>query len=134
MVLVKSNSKTRQAKQRSIIKTRRLNLLIKAGAGSKRLKDSNIPNGSFVSKRKRNPFIPVKLYFLFKKNRDRIKFISHKNERSSFIPVKPIFLNNRNALGNQFTYSKAKLSLHPGRTYYCRSKEQCLREAIYFIE
>jgi hypothetical protein len=60
-MLIKNKCNTRLAKQRSMIKTRKLNLLIKTGVVDKRLKDSNIPYGSFTNKKERNSFIPLKL-------------------------------------------------------------------------
>ena len=107
--LIKNKCKARPAKQRSMIKTRRLNVLIKTGAIDKRLKDSNILDGSFINKKKRNPFIPEELYFLSKRDKDWIKYISHKKINSS-IPAEPSVLIDRNALGNQITNSRVN---HP---------------------
>ena len=48
--LIKSKCKVRRAKQRSIIKNRKLNLLIKPCTGGKKLK-FNHPNGSSIKKK-----------------------------------------------------------------------------------
>ncbi len=100
--LIKSKYKVRLAKQRSIIKNRKLNLLIKPCIGGKKL-DFNNPNGSSI---KRviviYPFIPVKPHLLSKKGRERIKFISQKKESCS-IPTKLNILINKNVLANQVT-------------------------------
>jgi hypothetical protein len=100
--LIKSKCKIRPAKQRSIIKGRKLNLLIKPCTGGKKL-DFNNPNGSSIKRVIATyPFIPVKLHFLYKKGREWIKFASQKKESCS-IPAKLNILINKNVLANQVT-------------------------------
>ncbi len=67
--LIKNNCITRLAKQRSIIKDKKLNLLIKP-CTSGRKSGPNDPNGSAINRRVMTyPFIPVKLHILSKKSR-----------------------------------------------------------------
>jgi len=103
--LIKSKCKVRRAKQRSIIKNRKLNLLIKPCTGGKKLK-FNHPNGSSINKRVvvNYPFIPVKLHFLSKKSREWIKLASPMKAIKPSIPAKPNILINKNVLANQITY------------------------------
>jgi len=99
--LIKSKCKIRPAKQRSIIKGRKLNL-IKPCTGGKKL-DFNNPNGSSIKRVIATyPFIPVKLHFLYKKGREWIKSASQKKESCS-IPAKLNILINKNVLANQVT-------------------------------
>ncbi len=94
------------AKQRSIIENKELNSLIKPCTCGEKL-GSNNHNGSFTNKRIVTcPFIPVKLHLLFKKNKEWIKFASHKKEAQSSIPAKPSALINKSALVNRVTYLK----------------------------
>jgi len=100
--LIKSKCKIRPAKQRSIIKGRKLNSLIKPCTGGKK-SDSNNPNGSSIKRVVATyPFIPVKLHLPFKKGRERIKFASQKKEGCS-IPAKLNISINKNVLANQVT-------------------------------
>ena len=103
--LIKSKCKVRRAKQRSIIKNRKLNLLIKPCTGGKKLK-FNHPNGSSINKRVvvNYPFIPVKLHFLSKKSREWIKLASPMKAIKPSIPAKPNILINKNVLADQITY------------------------------
>ena len=103
--LIKSKCIVRRAKQRSIIKNRKLNLLIKPCTGGKKLK-FNHPNGSSINKRVvvNYPFIPVKLHFLSKKSREWIKLASPMKAIKPSIPAKPNILINKNVLANQITY------------------------------
>ena len=149
--LNKSKCIIRLAKQRSIIKDRKLNLLIKPCTGGRELDPSN-PIGLAINRRVViYPFIPVKLHFLFKKSSKWIKFVSHKKEIKpsisaeanilinknvlvnhvthltrlvsyeakvkSFFPDKLSVLIDDSTLGDQITYSKVKLSFHPGRIH-----------------
>ena len=103
--LIKSKCKVRRAKQRSIIKNRKLNLLIKPCTGGKKLK-FNHPNGSSIKKRVvvNYPFIPVKLHFLSKKSREWIKLASPMKAIKPSIPARPNISINENVLANQITY------------------------------
>ncbi len=72
--LIKNKCMIRLVKQRSIIKNKKLNLLIKPYT-SGRKSGPNDPNGSAINKRVAiYPFIPVKLHFLSKKTKEWIKF------------------------------------------------------------
>ena len=100
--LIKSKCKIRPVKQRSIIKSRKLNSLIEPCTGGKKL-DFNNPNGSSIKMVIATyPFIPVKPHLLFKKGREWIKFASQKKESCS-IPAKLNILINKNVLTNQVT-------------------------------
>ena len=100
--LIKSKRKIRPAKQRSIIKGKKLNLLIEPCTGGKKLYFNN-PNGSSIKRVIATyPFIPVKPHLLFKKGREWIKFASQKKEGCS-IPAKLNILINKNVLANQVT-------------------------------
>ena len=102
--LIKNKCITRLAKQRSIIKNKKSNLLIKPCTSDKK-PDSNNRNGSFINKRVVNyPFIPVKLHFLSKKSREWIKLASPMKAIKPSIPTKPNILINKNVLANQITY------------------------------
>ena len=103
--LIKSKCIIRLAKQRSIIKDRKLNLLIKPCTGGNKL-DPNHPNGSSINKRVvvNYPFIPVKLHFLSKKSREWIKLASPMKAIKPSILAKPNILINKNVLANQITY------------------------------
>jgi hypothetical protein len=103
--LIKSKCKVRRAKQRSIIKNRKLSLLIKPCTGGKKLK-FNHPNGSSINKRVvvNYPFIPVKLHFLSKKSREWIKLVSPMKAIKPSIPAKLNIFINKNVLADQITY------------------------------
>ncbi len=102
--LIKNKCIIRLAKQRSIIKGKKLNSLIKPCSGGKK-SDSDNPNGSSTNKRVANyPFIPMKLHILSKKSREWIKLVSHKKETKPSIPAKPNILINKNVLANQVTH------------------------------
>ena len=103
--LIKNKCITRLAKQRSMIKNKKLNLLIKPCTTSRK-SNSNHPNGSSINKRAvvNYPFIPVKLHFLSKKSREWIKLASPMKAIKPSIPAKPSILINKNVLANQITY------------------------------
>jgi hypothetical protein len=102
--LIKNKCIIRLAKQRSIIKGRKLDSLIKTCTSDKK-SDSNNLNGSSINKRVVNyPFIPVKLHTLSKKSREWIKLTSHKKETKPSIPAKSNILINKNVLANQVTH------------------------------
>jgi len=102
--LIKSKCIIRLAKQRSIIKDRKLNLLIKPCTGGRKLDPSN-PIGLAINRRVViYPFIPVKLHFLFKKSSKWIKFVSHKKEIKPSISAEANILINKNVLVNQVTH------------------------------
>jgi hypothetical protein len=100
--LIKNKRGIRLAKQRSIIKVRKLNSL--PCIGGKKL-DSNNPIGSSIKRVVATyPFIPVKLHLLFKKSSKWIKFVSHKKEIKPSISAEANILINKNVLANQVTY------------------------------
>ncbi len=102
--LIKNECIIRLAKQRSIIKGRKLNSLIKPCTGDKKL-DFNNPNGSSINKRAVNySLIPVKLHNFSKKSRGWIELASHKKETKPSIPAKANILINKHALANQVTH------------------------------
>jgi len=103
--LIKNKCITRLAKQRSIIKNKKSNLLIKPCTSGKKLK-FNHPNGSSINKRVvvNYPFIPVKLHFLSKKSREWIKLASPMKAIKPSIPARPNISINENVLANQITY------------------------------
>jgi len=102
--LTKNKCIIRLAKQRSIIKGRKLNSLIKPCTGGKK-SVSNNPNGSSINKRVANyPFTPVKLHTPSKKSREWIELASHKKETKPSIPAKSNILINKNVLANQVTH------------------------------
>jgi hypothetical protein len=102
--LIKDKCIIRLAKQRSIIKNRKLNLLIKP-CTSGRKSGPNDPNGSAINRRVAiYPFNPVKLQSLSKKIKEWIKFASHKKEVKPYTPAEPNILINRNVFANQITY------------------------------
>ena len=97
--LIKNKCGIRLAKQRSIIKVRKLNSL--PCIGGKKL-DSNNPIESLTRRVVATyPFIPVKLHLLFKKGKEWIKFASQKKEIKPSIPAKLNILINKNVLANQ---------------------------------
>jgi hypothetical protein len=102
--LIKNKCITRLAKQRSIIKNKKLNLLIKPCIDSR--KSNSNPNGSSINKRVvvNYPFIPVKLHFLSEKSREWIKLASPMKAIKPSIPTKPNILINKKVLANQITY------------------------------
>ncbi len=102
--LIKNKCIIRLAKQRSIIKSRKLDLAIKTCTGEKKL-DSNNPNGLSINKRAVNySGIPAKLHDLFKKSIKWIKFASHEKEVKPYTPAEPNILINRNVFVNWITY------------------------------
>ena len=102
--LIKNKCITRLAKQRSIIKNEKLNLLIKPRITSRK-SGPNDPNGSTINERVMTyPFIPVKLHFLSKKSREWIKLASPMKAIKPSILAKPNILINKNVLANQITY------------------------------
>ena len=102
--LIKNKCITRLAKQRSMIKNKKLNLLIKPCTKSRK-SGPNDPNGSAINRRIMiHPFIPVKLHFLSKKSREWIKLASPMKAIKPSIPAKPNILINKNVLANQITY------------------------------
>ena len=102
--LIKNKCITRLAKQRSIIKNKKSNLLIKPCTTSRK-SGPNDPNGSAINRRVMiYSFIPVKLHILSKKSREWIKLASHRKAIEPSIPAKPNILINKNVLANQITY------------------------------
>jgi hypothetical protein len=102
--LIKNKCIIRLAKQRSIIKNRKLNSLIKPCTSGRKL-DPNNPNGLAINRRVATyPFIPVKLHSLSKRIKEWIKFASHKKEVKPFTPAESNILINRNVFANQITY------------------------------
>jgi hypothetical protein len=102
IALIKNKCTIGLAKQRSIIKSRKVNSLIKSCTCGRK-SDSNNPNGSFIKRVATYPFIPVKLHILSKKSREWIKLASHKKETKPPIPARPNILTNKNVLANQAT-------------------------------
>jgi hypothetical protein len=91
--LIKNKCIIRLAKQGSMIKSRKLDLLIKPCTCGKKL-NSKDPNGSFTNQRELNyPFTPVNLHILSKKSREWIKPASHKKETKPSIPARPNIFN-----------------------------------------
>jgi hypothetical protein len=124
--LIKNKCIIRLAKQRSLIKGRKLNSLIKPCSGGKK-SDSNNPNGSPINKRVANyPFIPVKLHTLSKKSREWIKLASHKQETKPSIPAKPNILINKNVLANQITYLTRLVSYDAKVQFFILDKHSVL--------
>ena len=102
--LIKNKCVIRLAKQRSIIKNRKLNSLIKPCTSGRR-PCPNDPNGSAINKRVAiYPFISVKFHSLSKRIKEWIKFASHEKEVKPFISVEPNILIDRNVFANQITY------------------------------
>jgi hypothetical protein len=102
--LIKNKCIIRLAKQRSTIKNRKLNSLIKT-CTSGRKSGPNDPNGSAINRRVAiYPFIPVKLHFLSKRIKEWIKFASHEKEVKPYTPAGPNILINKNVFANQITY------------------------------
>ena len=100
--LIKSKCRIRLAKQRSIIKSRKLNLLIKPCIGGKKLDFYNTNRSSIKRVIATYPFTQVKSHLLLKEDREWIKFASQKKEGCS-IPAKLSILINKNVLANQIT-------------------------------
>jgi len=92
--LIKNKCVTRLAKQRSMIKNKKLNLLIKP-CTTNRESNFNHPNGSPINKRVvvNYPFIPVKLHLLSKKSREWIKPASPMKVIEPSILAKPNISN-----------------------------------------
>lgn len=104
-MLIKNKCAVGLAKQRSIIKNRKVNSLIKTCTCGRKL-DSNNLNGSFVKKVATYTFIPVKFYILSTESREWIKLASHKKETKPFILARPnILIKKENVLADQVTYS-----------------------------
>ena len=102
--LIKNKCIVRLAKQRSVIKNKELNLLIKPCTGGRKLDPSN-PNGLAINRRVAiYPFIPVKLHSLSKRIKEWIKFASHEKEVKPYTLAEPNILINRNVFANQITY------------------------------
>jgi hypothetical protein len=100
--LIKSKCKIRLAEQRSIIKGKKLNSLIKPCTGGKKLDFYNT-NGSSIKRAVMTyPFNPVKSHLLYKKGREWIKFANQKKEGCS-ISTKLNILINKSVLANQVT-------------------------------
>ncbi len=97
--LIKDKCITRLAKQRSIIKNKKLNLLIKSCTNSRKSIGSAINRRVMIY-----PFIPVKFHTLSKKSRERIKLASQKKAIKPSILAKHNILINKNVLANQITY------------------------------
>ncbi len=94
--LIKNNCITRLAKQRSIIKNKKSNLLIKP-CTSGRKSGPDDPNGSAINIRVTiYPFIPVKFQFLSEKVKKWIKFASPKKEVKPYTPAESNILINKN--------------------------------------
>ncbi len=102
---IKNKCITRLAKQRSVIKNKKLNLLIKPCTTSRK-SNFNHPNGSSINERivVNYPFIPAKLYFPSKKSREWTKLASPMKAIKPSIPAKPSILINKSVLANQITY------------------------------
>ena len=108
--LIKNEYRTRLAKQRSIIKGRKLNSLIEPCTDGRK-SNSNNPNGSSIKRVVATyPFIPVKLHLLLKKSREWIKFASQKKGIKPSIPVKLNILINKDVLANRVTCSTRLVS------------------------
>ncbi len=102
--LIKNKCIISLAKQRSIIKNKKLNLLVKSGT-SGRKSGPNDPNGSAINRRVAiYPFIPVKFHFLSKRIKEWIKFASHEKEVKLYTPAELNILINRNVFANWITY------------------------------
>jgi hypothetical protein len=134
-VLIKNRCKTRVAKQRSIIKTRKLNLLIKPGISSQRLGSDEF-NGSLINNKGTiYSFNPVKPYLLVKKNTEWIRFVSHEKKVKPSISAKPNVLINKCALENQVTYLKVNYPFIPVEHIAINKKSNTSKEkSIYRIE
>ncbi len=102
--LIKNKCIIRLAKQRSIIKNKKLNLSIKSCI-SGRKSGFNDQNGSAINKRVATyPFIPVKFHFPSKKIKEWMKFASHEKEVKPYTPAEPNISINRNVFANWITY------------------------------
>jgi hypothetical protein len=102
--LIKNKCIIGLAKQRSIIKNKKSNLLIKSCI-SGRKSGFNDQKGSAINKRVATyPFIPVKFHFLSKKIKEWTKLASHKKATEPSVPARPNILLNKNVLANQITY------------------------------
>jgi hypothetical protein len=102
--LNKNKCVSRLVKQRSIIKNKKSNLLIKSYI-SGRKSCPNDPNGSAMNRRVAiYPFIPVKFHSLSKKIKEWMKFASHKKEIEPYTLAEPNILINRNVFANRITY------------------------------
>ncbi len=102
--LIKNKCIIGPAKQRSIIKNKKSNLLIKPCTSDWK-SGPNDPNGSAINRRVIiYSSIPVKLHILSKKSREWIKLASHKRATEPSIPAKLNILINKNVFANQITY------------------------------
>ena len=102
--LIKNKCITRLTKQRSIIKNKKLNLLIKPCINSRKSGPNDL-NGSAINRRVMiYPFIPLKFHTPSKKSRERIKLASQKKAIKPSILAKHNILINKNVLANQITY------------------------------
>ncbi len=138
--LIKNKCRVRLAKQRSIIKSRKLNSLIKTCTCGKKLKSKD-PNGSFTNKRELNyPFTQVNLHILSKKSREWIKLASHKKETKPSIPARPNILINRNVLANQVIYLTRLVSYDAKVKSFISDKssvlinKECCGESSYLLK
>ena len=87
--LIKNKCIIRLAKQGSIIKNKKLNLLIKPCTRGRK-SGPNDPNGSAINRRVViYPFIPVKFYSLSKRIKEWIKFASHEKEVKPHTSAEP---------------------------------------------
>ena len=136
--LIKNKCIIRLAKQRSIIKNKELNLLIKSCI-SGRKSGFNDQNGSAIDKRVAiYPFIWVKLHFLSKRIKEWIKFASHEKEIKPYTPAEPNILINRNVFANWITYSSGLVihsmkvkSFIPGKPNVLINKSALENQVIY---
>ncbi len=102
--LIENKCIIRLAKQRSIIKNKKLNLLIKSCI-SGRKSGSNNHNGPAINKRVIiYPSILVKFHFFSKKSREWLELASHKKEIKPSTSAKANILINKNVLANQVTH------------------------------
>jgi hypothetical protein len=93
-MLIKNKCAVGLTKQRSIIKNKKVNSLIKTCTCGRKSNSNNL-NGSFVKKVATYTFIPVKFYILSTESREWIKLASHKKETKLSIPAKPNILINK---------------------------------------
>jgi hypothetical protein len=107
---IKDKCVIRLAKQRSIIKNKKLNLLIKPCIDSRK-SGPNDQNGSAINRRVMiYPFIPIKFHILSEKSREWIKLASPMKAIKPSIPTKPNILINKKVLANQITYLNSPAS------------------------
>jgi hypothetical protein len=136
--LIKSKCIIRLAKQRSIIKDRKLNLLIKSCI-SGRKSGSNNQNGSAINRRVViYPFILVKFHFPSERIKEWIKFANHEKEVKPYTSAEPNILINRNVFANWITYfsrlvshSMKVKSFIPGKPNVLINKSALENQIIY---